>query len=156
MEQGARFDRVFLIAHAEHHRPFDHEERFIPGMAVGRWSGAVGTAGVEGLEALGLVAADQGLDIDAGHPHRGGPIRGDTLPALIRAAEATQRGLDTSDNAAIIAMMTELALISSGPFESNAKTPVTSPSRSFNSCIATSCIASPPISAILCNRIAVI
>jgi len=40
--------------------------------------------------------------------HGGGPIRGDTLPALIRAAEATQRGLDASNNAAIIAMMTEL------------------------------------------------
>jgi hypothetical protein len=55
-------------------------------MAVGRWSGAVGTAGVEGLEALGLVAADQGLDIEAGHPHRRGPIRGWNHPCCCHFA----------------------------------------------------------------------
>lgn len=42
--------------------------------------------------------------------HGGGPIRGDTLPALIRLAEASQQGLDTSNNAAIIEMMTTLGV----------------------------------------------
>lgn len=60
-------DQVLGVAHGEVDLPLDHVEGLVPGVAVGRWAAAFGSALTEDLVAAGLLGRGEHRDLFADH-----------------------------------------------------------------------------------------